>query len=225
MLLTKRKLAAVETKFGKADFGKRNYALLADRLKCGVRGGTSSSEMTFIRGSNLSDVQESREDADVRSYIAIAEASYGFTVKDNWVASPMARLKWAQSQRDGYSESDDLAFSADYDGATEESLGLAIGLDQRFFINEQNALRLGVGTEFDLSYSEPDIIGTSNMPGMSSFQINLDLDRNEWRGFADVEHQLLFGPERVLSTRLYIQTPTYGSEAVLGASASLRLSF
>ena len=63
------------------------------------------------------------------------------------------------------------------------------------------------------------------MPGMSNFKFDSDLDRNDWRGFADVEHQFLFGPEKMLSTRLYLEAPAYGSEPVYGGNASLRVSF
>jgi hypothetical protein len=41
--------------------------------------------------------------------------------------------------------------------------------------------------------------GTSNMPGMTSFKFKSDLDRNDWRGFADVEHQFMFTPTHTLA--------------------------
>ncbi len=194
-------------------------------FNAGMRAGISDSDMTFIRGSSLADVQVSNSDASVQSHVAAAEASYGFAINEKWVASPLVRLKWAQSTRDGYSEDGDLAFSAEYDRATEESLSLAFGLDQRFFMNEQNAIRLGVGAETDLQYTNPEISGTSNLPGMDSFEFTPDLERNDWRGFADIEHQFLFGPEQMLSTRVYLESPTYGSDPIIGGNASLRLSF
>lgn len=194
-------------------------------FNAGVLVGVGSGDMTFNRGSSLPDVQVARSDSEFWSYMASAEVSYGIEISGKWTVSPMARLKWFNSERDGYSESDDLAFSAEYDSATEAGLVLDFGLDQRFVLNEQNAFRAGIGVEWDIQYSEPEVAGTSNIPGMTSFEISSDMERNNWRGFASLEHQFSFSTDKLFSTSVYIQAPFYGSEPVMGGSVSISFSF
>jgi probable HAF family extracellular repeat protein len=189
------------------------------------RAGLSSGNIAFVRANELSDVQKADGDADVQTSLAMFKASYGFEVSDSWVLSPTASIMWSRSTRDSYSESESLAFYAEYDGSDEESFSVILGVDQHIELGERHALQLGAGGVFDLSYQEAVLTGTSNVPGMDSFTFHSNLDRHDLRGYANLEHQFALDDNLTWTTQVYAVTPTYGNDVNFGGAASLRISF
>lgn len=190
-----------------------------------VNAAASTADFTYKRGAGLTDVQVATESSSVQTLTASSQFAYGIEVRSNWIVTPLLGLSWSRSQRNGYTENGNLAFSAKYDDTAEEVVTGNIGIENSFHFDQQNTLKFGIGAEYDLFFDAAELRGTSDVPNLSSFTLDSTLDRNKLRGYANVSHVLTLDNDKALTTSGYIASPAYGSDLNLGATVALDMSF
>jgi probable HAF family extracellular repeat protein len=187
--------------------------------------GWSHGKATFMRGSGLTDVETARATAKINAITASAEASYGIAVSSDWFVSPRIGIRWQRATRAFYVEDGNLAFSAEYGKAATRALTLTFGIDPTWKINDSSALQFRIGGEHDLHVDKARLWGASNVPGLESFNVASNLNRNNLRGVAGVSYVMSLAAGKVLRANIQIGTPVYGSGILTAGSIVLNVNF
>lgn len=100
-----------------------------------------------------------------------AEIGYGYDVPRGTV-TPCARLTGSRVERDGFAETNAIAFPLSYDAHEDEALTLTFGADARLDVSARGTVELGVGISHDLDRDTDPVTGTSAIPGFANFSVD-----------------------------------------------------
>ena len=214
----------MDTGFGAAIWGQYSEGGEA-RTGVQISGalGYMRARGEIARGRLLTDVALATGRATVETRAVEASLGYGFQQGD-WLVTPSLGVAHYDTRRAAYTESG-AAFNASYDRLrTSRTVG-TLGVTGAFAVGEQGRLSLGVGVDHEFSPERPRLTGTSDIPGLASFDIASTITPNRTRPFATVGYSHDFGNGSTLSGDVRVGRAVYGSTPSVGLGISYGMRF
>ena len=178
---------------------------------------TSGGAVTISRDDSLVGTEAASGSSTLSSTAASFELGYRMAAQ-NRITTPFLRLAQTSTTRAAYDEDASYDFPIFYDAVTEVVTTATLGLDSRSALDENNTLRLTGGLEMDLARSNSPITGTSDIPNLTSFSIDVaDIAavQNPTRGYVGLGLTHDFGNGAAITFDLradqnaFTATPTY----------------
>lgn len=136
------------------------------RASVGYTGGTS----TFERGVGFPGAEAGVGTANISAVYAALDVGYAFRF-GGATLTPNIRLAKSSATRGAYDETSAIGFPLRFDSFRETATTVTAGFDADFAVSERSELTLGLGVDFDLSRTAPNMTGTSTIPGLETFRI------------------------------------------------------
>ena len=142
------------------------------------------------------------------------EIAYGFPLDGTWVAQPYAGLRRSDSQRRGYTEttSDSVEYPITYNRFGQQVTSATAGLRLRGSITSQFSLTFGAGVEQDLDNKVDRYSGTSTIPDLQSFSVNVSQQRNKRRAVGSAGMRYMVAANKALAFDASIRQLPYGND-------------
>jgi outer membrane autotransporter protein len=163
---------------------------------------------TITRGRNLVDVMLSTGTADLRTQVGRASLSYGFEHPSGWLLTPRLGLSHFRTHRSGYAEQGG-AFNAIYEGLDVTRTTLDVAMSAETDLSDRSHLTLSAGVHYDLAADRAHIAGTSDLPVMTTFDMQSDLGRQDLRPFALVGYGYAVSQDAMLSGSVRVARSTF----------------
>ena len=177
----------------------------------------SNGAVTISRDDSLVGTEAASGSSTLSSTAASFELGYRMAAQ-NRITTPFLRLAQTSTTRAAYDEDASYNFPISYDAVTEVVTTATLGLDSRSALDESNTLRFTGGFETDLARSNSPITGTSDIPNLTSFSIDVaDIAavQNPTRGYVGLGLTHDFGNGAAITfdvradQNAFTATPTY----------------
>ena len=189
----------------------------------GAALGWDSAEGEIARGRLLSDVVPATGNARITTLAASATLGYGFDT-GGWLLTPSATLAHFDTRRAAYDETG-ASFNASFDEAQARQTVLTLEMTAQTPLGAQGRLTLGGGIEHLLDEQAPRLTGTSDIPGLTTFDIEAMTAQNRTRPFAHLGYQYDLANDASISTDLRVSGAAHGNTPVLGVGLHYRWRF
>lgn len=186
--------------------------------------GWSRAEGALIRGRLLTGVALATGTSSLQTWGGFASVGYGFEAGGGWLVTPSLALSHYQTTRPGYSETG-APFNATYDDMTVSRTDLTLGLTAAFKVSEQGTLSLGAGIDREVAGQAAVLSGTSDIPGLATFNIPSSFVANQTRGYVSAGYAHDFGNGMTLSGDLRVGHAVYGTSPEVRGGLVLGFSF
>jgi probable HAF family extracellular repeat protein len=186
--------------------------------------GWSRAEGALIRGRLLTGVALATGTSSLQTWGGFASVGYGFEAGGGWLVTPSLALSHYQTTRPGYSETG-APFNATYDDMTVSRTDLTLGLTAAFKVSEQGTLSLGAGIDREVAGQAAVLSGTSDIPGLATFNIPSSFVTNQTRGYVSAGYAHDFGNGMTLSGDLRVGHAVYGTSPEVRGGLALGFSF
>jgi probable HAF family extracellular repeat protein len=185
--------------------------------------GYMQDDGDVARGRLLTDVIVATGNATVKTRAAQARIGYGISQGD-WLVTPSFGLTNYETTRSGYTEVG-AAFNASYDELRTSRTEMTLSLTGEFSVTEHGRLSLGVGIEHEVNSKPLRLTGTSDIPGLATFDIDSSFKPNRTRAFVTTGYTHDFGNGSTLSGDLRVGHATYGSTPSVGLGMTYATRF
>ncbi|WRH64462.1 MAG: autotransporter domain-containing protein [Fuscovulum sp.] len=214
----------LDTGFAGAIWG-RYSAGGADRTGLQASGslGFARNSGDIARGRLLTDVALATGQSNVETRAVQATLGYGLT-QGAWLVTPSLGFAHYYTTRAAYTESG-AAFNASYDAMTTSRTVATLALSGDMKLGERVRLSLGAGVEHDRSVTAPRLTGTSDIPGLATFDIGSTFETNRTRSFVTAGYTHDFGNAQSLSGTLRVGQAVYGSTPSIGVGLNYGMRF
>ena len=212
------------TGFGAAIWGQYSAGGVARTgLQFSGALGYMRAEGKVARGRVLTGVLLATGASTVQTRAMEASLGYGFE-QGNWLVTPSLGVAHYETIRAAYTEST-AAFNASYDAMRTSRTVATLGVTGEFVLGEQGRLSLGVGVDHDVNPERPRLTGTSDIPGLATFEIGSTFNPNRTRAFATVGYTHDFGNGSTVSGDLRVGQAVYGTTPSVGLGVTYRMRF
>lgn len=197
----------------------------ADRTGLQASGslGYARNSGDISRGRLLTDVALATGQSVVETRAVQASLGYGM-MQGAWLVTPSLGVAHYDTTRAGYTESG-AAFNASYDAMTTSRTVATLAVAGDMKLGEHGRLSLGAGVEHDLSVTAPRLTGTSDIPGLATFDIGSTFQTNKTRGFLTAGYTHDFGNGQSLSGTVRVGHAVYGSTPSVGVGLNYGMRF
>jgi hypothetical protein len=192
-------------------------------LQFGGAIGYARADAEISRGRLLANDALATGDARIETRAVQASLGYGFGQGD-WLVTPSLGVAHYESRRDAYTESG-AAFSASYESLRTSRTVATLGVTGETAVSDQGRLALGVGLDHELDPEDLRLSGTSDIPGLASFDVASDIDINRTRPFATAGYSHDFGDGSVVKGDLRVGRAVYGSTPSVAAGVTYEIRF
>lgn len=186
-----------------------------------VRGG---GDFDVTRQDILPNTERGEGATSLTTTGLSAEIGYGYAVPRG-VVTPFARLTGSRVERDGFAETDAIAFPLSYDAHEDEALTVTLGADARLDVSAQVTLELGVGISHDLDRDTDPVTGTSAIPGFTNFSVDGPDLENRTRGHVSAGYSHALGAGRAISGSLSLSQSPWADDVSVGARVGYEMRF
>lgn len=178
--------------------------------------GTAQGEIA--RGRLLAGVVPATGRARITTLAAEATLGYGF-VSDGWLLTPRATLSHSWTRRAAYTETG-AAFNASYDEARASQTTLTLALSVERAAGPRGRISMGAGIEQVLSDQPPRLSGTSDIPGLTVFDIPAGFVSNRTRPFIEIGYTHDLGNGASIAADLRLGRAAYGNSLSAGVAVN-----
>lgn len=192
-------------------------------LQLGGAIGYMRTEGEIARGRLLTDVVLATGQADVETRAIQATLGYGLQ-RNNWLVTPSFGIAHYDTKRSAYAETG-AAFNAAYDEMSTSRTVATLGVSGEFEVSEQGSLSFGAGIDRELSSDNPRLSGTSDIPGLASFDIDSTFKPNRTRAFVSMGYTHDFENGSTVSSNLRVGEAVYGTTPSVGLGVSYSMQF
>ncbi|TVQ02391.1 MAG: autotransporter domain-containing protein, partial [Roseinatronobacter sp.] len=214
----------MDTGFGAALWGQYSEGGLARTgLQFGAALGYMRSRGEVARGRLLTDVALATGSATVETRAVQATIGYGFA-QEGWLVTPSLGVAHYDTTRAAYTETG-AAFNASYDALRTSRTVATLGVTGEVALGEQGRLSLGVGVDHEVKSERPRLTGTSDIPGLATFDIGSTASPNRTRAFATVGYTHDLGNGSSISGNVRVGQAVYGSTLSVGLGLSYSMRF
>ncbi|MGY4531095.1 putative HAF family extracellular repeat protein [Pseudomonas sp. TE3786] len=187
-----------------------------------VAAGTSNN--SFERGVDLSDVQRAQAKLDMRSSAVRIAANYGLQLGTSLV-TPEIALSHLRGEQDGFTERN-VAFPLTIDSSRSTDTYATLGVRSATPVNAKGTLHLSLAVDTLLSEDTPAIEGSSSVPGLTRFTYNSSLDKRRVVPTAMAGYSHAIDANSTLGGGVQVATAQYqGERAVFGLGVQYRYAF
>lgn len=186
-----------------------------------VRGG---GDFDVTRRDILPNTERGEGATSLTTTGLSAEIGYGYAVPRG-VVTPFARLTGSRVERDGFAESDAIAFPLTYDDHEDEALTVTLGADARLDVSAQGTLKLGAGISHDLDRDTDPVTGTSAIPGFTNFSVDGPDLENRTRGHVSAGYSHALGAGRAISGSVSLSQSPWTNDVSVGARVGYEMRF
>jgi len=197
----------------------------ADRtgLQASASLGYARNSGDISRGRLLTDVVLATGKSNVKTRAVQMSLGYGMT-QGAWLVTPSLGVAHYDTTRAAYTETG-AAFNASYDAMTTRRTVATLAVAGDMTLSDQGRLSLGAGVERDLSVTAPRLTGTSDIPGLATFDISSTSKTNRTRGFVTAGYTHDFGNGHNLSGTVRVGRAVYGSTQSVGVGLNYGMRF
>lgn len=185
--------------------------------------GKGRASGKIARGRDLDNVMLATGNASLETVFAHVSLGYGFQIKD-WLVTPNGTLAHYRTSRSAYSETGS-DFNANYDKLSMKRTTATLEVIGERHISRQGTLLLGAGIERDLDADRAVLSGTSDLPGVETFDMGSVMKRHETRGFATLGYAHDLGGNQTLSGSLRTGQSAFGNSAETSIGISYGVRF
>jgi hypothetical protein len=185
--------------------------------------GYSRTEGEITRGRLLTDVVLASGSSTVETRAVSVKLGYGLQ-QDGWLVTPGLGVAHYSSTRAAYTETGG-AFNASYDEMGTTRTVATLGISGDISIGEQGRLTLGVGVDHEINPERPRLTGTSDIPGLETFDIGSTFNPNRTCAFVATGYSHDFGNGSSISGDLRLGHAVYGTTPSVGVGVSYGLRF
>lgn len=161
----------------------------------------------FTRGDDLLDVQKASSEVRLTSTAQRAAVGYGVSV-GSIVLTPELAVTHVHSQRDAFEEHN-VAFPLRVDGASSDETYASLALRSASPLSARTILQLKLAADVLLDDSSSAFSGTSQIPGLSQFQINSNLVKRDVVPMAAARVSYALSPAASVSAGLQVAASAY----------------
>ncbi|SEW06547.1 probable extracellular repeat, HAF family [Aliiroseovarius sediminilitoris] len=184
----------------------------------------SAAEVDITRSTTLPNTERGTGTTDMSARATSIELGYGMQ-RGAALVTPFMRVTRSSVQRDGYTETNAVAFPVTYDDYEVSATTATLGADLRLPVSEAGVVRLTAGVEWDLSRSADTVSGTSAIPGMTSFAVAGPPLENENRLFAEARYTHTLGNGRSYDLGLGVHQTPYAEKPSVMATIGYQMDF
>ncbi|GGD29424.1 autotransporter outer membrane beta-barrel domain-containing protein [Sinisalibacter lacisalsi] len=185
--------------------------------------GWSRAEGEITRGRLLANVDLATGSSSLETWGGTASIGYGMEL-GGWLVTPHAGLTHYQTTRAAYTETG-ASFNASYDEMQVSRTDLTLGVTGEIRVGAQGTLSFGAGIERALGGQDAVLSGTSDIPGMTTFNIPASFVANQTRGYVTAGYAHDFGNGMTLSGDLRVGHAVYGTSPEVRGGLALGFSF
>ncbi|WP_371171359.1 autotransporter domain-containing protein [Aliiroseovarius sp. 2305UL8-7] len=189
-----------------------------------VAAAQSSANVDITRSTALANTERGTGNTDMSAGAASAELGYGIS-RGASLITPLLRVARSSVKRDGYSETDAVAFPVTYNAYEIDATVATLGADYRMPVSNNGRIKLTAGLEFDLSRSDSSVTGSSAIPGMTTFAIAGPTLEHEQRLFAEAHYTHDLSGGRSYDLGLGVHQTAYSDKPSLMASIGYQMDF
>lgn len=193
-------------------------------LQLGVALGYGTSEGEVARGRLLTDVLLATGQSKVTTHAVEASLGFGIEQANGWRLTPTLSLAHFDTSRAGYAEAG-AAFNATYDAMEFSRTELTLAIEGEVKLSEAGRLRLGGGVEQELNTGKPRLSGTTDLPALSTFDIEGDFVPNKTRPFVTAGYTHDFGNGSSFTADIKVSRAVYGNSPSVGVGAGYGWKF
>ncbi|MCK8482687.1 autotransporter domain-containing protein [Aliiroseovarius sp. S2029] len=184
----------------------------------------SAAEVEITRSTALPNTERGLGRTDMRARAGSIEVGYGMQ-RGAALVTPFLRVSRSSVDRDGYTETNAVAFPVTYDDYEVSATTATLGADVRIPVSAAGVVRLKAGVEWDLSRSTDTVSGTSAIPGMTSFAIAGPALEHEERLFAEARYTHALGNGRSYDLGLGVHQTPYAEKPSVMATIGYQMDF
>ena len=189
-----------------------------------VAAAQSSANVDITRSTALANTERGTGNTDMSAGAASVELGYGMRQGASLI-TPFLRVARSTVKRDGYSETDAVAFPVTYNEYEIDATVATLGADYRMPVSDNGRIKLTAGVEFDLSRSDNSVTGSSAIPGMTTFAIAGPILEHEQRLFAEAHYTHDLSGGRSYDLGLGVHQTAYSDKPSLMASIGYQMDF
>ena len=214
----------METGVGGALWGQYSQGG-ADRTGLQFSGavGYMESEGEVTRGRLLTDVVLATGTSKVKTRAVQASVGHGLQ-HGNWLVTSSFGMAHYDTRRAAYTETG-ASFNASYNEMRTSRTVATLGVTGEFDIRENGRLSLGVGVDHEVNPERPRLTGSSDIPGLVSFNIDSTFTANRTREFATVGYTHSFQNGASITGNVRIGKAVYGSTRSVGVGIAYSMHF
>ncbi|MGY4531465.1 putative HAF family extracellular repeat protein [Pseudomonas sp. TE3786] len=187
-----------------------------------VAAGTSNN--SFERGVDLSDVQRAQAKLDMRSSAVRIAANYGLQLGTSLV-TPEIALSHLRGEQDGFTERN-VAFPLTIDSSRSTDTYATLGVRSATPVNAKGTLHLSLAVDTLINEDTPAIEGSSSVPGLTRFTYASSLDKRRVVPTAMAGYSHAIDANSTLGGGVQVATAQYqGERAVFGLGVQYRYAF
>lgn len=214
----------MDSGFGGAIWGQYSKGAAARTgLQLSGALGYMRAEGGVARGRLLADVLPATGRARVETRAIQGSLGYG-RQQGKWLVTPSIGLAHYDTIRAAYVETG-AAFNASHDAMRSRRTVATLDVVAEIAIGAQGRLSLGIGLDHELGSEPPRLTGTSDIPGLTSFDIASTAISNRTRAFATFGYSHEFGGGATLSGDLRLGQAAYGTTPSIGVGISYAMRF
>lgn len=161
--------------------------------------------------------------ARVETRAVRAELGYGIE-QGGFLVTPSIGLARLDTRRAAYTETG-AAGVVNYDEMRVRRTVATLAVATEFAVGEQGHVTLDLGLEREFNSTAARLTGTSDLPGLSTFDIESDIAPNRTRPFAAAGYTHDMGNGASVSGNVRVGRAVYGSKPSLGFGASYTMRF
>ncbi|NEX48601.1 autotransporter domain-containing protein [Pseudotabrizicola algicola] len=185
--------------------------------------GYMTSEGEIARGRLLTDVLLATGSSTVETRAVKASIGHGLEHGD-WLITSQIGIAHYDTRREAYAETG-ASFNASYDEMRSSRTVATLGVTGAFDVSERGRLAIGVGVDQELNPERPRLTGTSDIPGLATFDIGGTFSPNRTRGFATVDYTHDFENGSSVTGNLRVGDAVYGTTRSVGVGVSYSMQF
>jgi len=186
--------------------------------------GWGRAEGELMRGRLLNNVALATGTSSLQTWGFHAAVGYGFEAGGGWLVTPNVALTHYRTTRPAYDETG-APFNASYDEMQVSRTDLTLGVTGEIKVSAQGTLSFGAGIERALGGQDAVLSGTSDIPGLATFNIPSSFVPNQTRGYVSAGYAHDFGNGMTLSGDLRVGHAVYGSSPEVRGGIALGFSF
>jgi len=195
-----------------------------DGLQLGLALGYGEAKTKVSRGRNLRDVVVAKGSTRLRTQSIQASFGYGLHIPAGWLMTPRFTIAHYDTRRAGYAEAG-ASFNASYAAARASRTDATFEMTAERALGERGRLSFGLGVEQTLNTRMPRLAGTSDIPGLQSFDMRSDFGPNRTRPFMTAGYRHDTGNGASLSGDIRIGRAEHGKSLTVGVSTSYAWRF
>lgn len=182
------------------------------------------SNNTLERGANLADVQRAKGRTQLNSTGVRIAAGYGLKAGES-VITPEVALSQVTTTSQGFTEHN-TSFPLTLKDSSSRGTYATLGVRSATPLNPKATLNLGVAVDALLQDKTDAIEGSSNVPGLSRFELRSNLDKRNLVPVANAGVSFALSPNASVSGQVQVGAATYEQQkAVYGAGVQFRYAF